>query len=101
MSLKVRQYLQKLKRDFPLRKPVSVRIREVVRSDDGSDLYGTCCDGGERFQIVIASHADESVMCDSLFHEWCHAILWPKCSVRHTDLFFKTYGMIYRHYLDD
>ncbi len=100
MPGKLQKYLRKLKRDFPLRRPVKVRTYESIVGADGGILYGVIQDKGEYFEIWIRRCPDEAIMVDTLFHEWCHAMLWPKCSRKHTDLFFKTYGQVYRHYLD-
>lgn len=99
MTPKMHKFLRKLKRDFPLRKPVRVRTYKNLTCE-GYKIYGSFRDNGDTYEISIARHEDESIMIDTLFHEWCHAMLSPKCTVRHTDLFFKTYGQVYRHYLD-
>lgn len=100
MNTRVRKYLNKLKRDFPLRKPIRVRTYDTVTNFFGDKIFGTIQDKGDRFEIWLLRHQDEDVMIDTLFHEWTHALLWPKCTSKHTDLFFKAYGAIYRHYLE-
>ncbi len=90
--------LRKLKRDFPLSKPVEVRTFGTLM--DGEDrLFGTAELVGNRYKIQIARF-DESTMIDTLWHEWTHCLLWPRCRYRHTKTFWTAYGRIYSHYQD-
>lgn len=101
MPTKVRKYLRKLRRDFPTRRPVRVHTKKEIVVD-GHKLFAQIWDAGEYIQIVRSKERNqcEDVMVDSLLHEWTHAMLWPKCSRKHSKLFWFTYGLLYRKYVD-
>lgn len=100
MHLGLQRAIRKLKRDFPLRLPVQVRTYEVLICKDRGRLFGTAEQVGNVFKICIQRHVDVSIQIDTLWHEWAHCLIWPRCRVRHTKLFFITYGEIYSHYQD-
>lgn len=91
--------LRDLKRDFPLRHPVSVRTHEALTDSDGHRLFGCVTRGESAFRILLA-RGDVSVMIDTLWHEWTHALLWPRCTQRHSKAFWTQYGKIYARYQD-
>jgi len=92
--------LRKLKRDFPLNRVVSVRTYTVLTDSDGNRLYGCMDKINEEFKICLLRHDDVSIMIDTLWHEWTHALLWPRCRFRHSKQFWQTYGKIYALYQD-
>lgn len=96
---RVRQVVRALKRDFPLDRPVCVRTFAELY-DGPHRLYGTCHLRPSGFAICLARNDDVSVMIDTLWHEWTHALLWPRCRYRHSRDFWNQYGEIYRKYLD-
>ena len=106
MHIRLRKYVAKLKRDFPL-KSASIRVRtaKILLGDPDKKgkrhrIFGTACRYEDYDLIIIERHADLSIQIDTLWHEWTHLILWPKCKYRHTKLFWCKYGEIYHHYLD-
>ena len=100
MQLGVRRAMARLKRDFPLSRPVQVRTLERLVCGKGHRLFGTANLIGERFVITLQRHADISVQIDTLWHEWTHCLIWPRCKYRHSSRFWMTYGQIYSHYQD-
>ncbi len=94
------KYLRLLKRDFPTSKPVRVRTSPDLHSEDDK-VFGTCRLMDGYFLISLDRNHVESVVIDTLFHEWVHALLWPRCKFRHTKRFWDQYGEIYRKYIDD
>lgn len=92
--------LRDLKRDFPLPHPVQVRTLDVVRFHDGSEIHGYATLRRDRFLIVIERHPDISVQIQTLWHEWTHCLIWPRCRRRHSQNFWRVYGQIYSHYQD-
>lgn len=101
MTPKVHRYIRKLKQDFPLRFPVSVRTYpKLVCVDGKTKLHGTCEFINGKFRISLSRKCTESEMIDTLWHEWAHCLLWPRCKFRHTKRFAEQYFAIYRKYLD-
>lgn len=97
---KLWRYLRKLKKDFPLRAPVRVRTKPDLTTDEGHGIFGCAVFHRGVFTIHINRNDDESVMIDTLWHEWTHCLLWPQCSRRHSKRFWQVYGEIYQRYLD-
>ncbi len=100
MTPKVRKYLRLLKRDFPLRKPVKVRTYPKLKHD-GYELHGTCDLISGVYRISLSRNFTESENIETLWHEYVHALLWPRCKYRHSKAFWECYGRIYRHYQDE
>lgn len=92
--------LRHLKRDFPLSRPVRVRTYDSVRDEEGTRLFGCASLRNGVFLIMIERHADMSVQIDTLWHEWTHCLIWPRCRRRHSKHFWRVYGQIYSHYQD-
>lgn len=104
MPKRVRKYLQKLKKDFPLRKKVRVRTFENLVDEDGkSMLYGVTWNCDDSFLIWLNRSLHEETVIDILFHEWAHCLMWsrwPRSHSKHSTAFWKIYGEIYRRYVD-
>lgn len=98
---KVWKYLRWLKRDFPLQIPVIVRTYPEIKDHSGHDLHGTCDLVNGVFRICLSRKYDEASMVETLWHEWTHCLVWPRCKYRHTRRFSDQYFAIYRKYLDD
>lgn len=101
MHIRVLRTLRTLKRDFPLPHPVRVRTVETLMLD-GHRLFGcmTMTKNDDVFLITLQRHPDISVQVDTLWHEWSHCLLWPRCKYRHSARFWAAYGQIYSHYQD-
>jgi hypothetical protein len=93
------KYVRRIKRDFPLSHPVSIRTHKSIKWRDGTVIFGDCCFRNGRFHIRVARAKDESVMVDTLFHEVAHALVWDR-EQGHKRRFWDQYGAIYRFYLD-
>lgn len=93
------KYLTRLKRDFPLDRPVSVRTYANLKCSEGQRMFGLCSLNSAGFLIKI-SHADDAVAVDTLLHEWAHALLW-EIDQSHNRRFWDQYAKIYRFYLED
>ena len=100
MLLKVRRHIAKLKRDFPLDLPVRVRTFKKLVNHSNDRLFGAAAKLNGHYEIYIQRHADASVQIDTLWHEWAHCLLWPRCRLRHSAAFWAVYGKIYSHYQD-
>lgn len=100
MDIRVRRAMAKLKRDFPLSRQVRVQTVERLVCEKGHRLFGTANLIGERFVITLQRHIDISVQIDTLWHEWTHCLVWPRCKYRHSARFWMAYGQIYSHYQD-
>lgn len=102
MHVRLRREIRSLKRDFPLRCPVSVRTFEGLHTHGCKEkIFGCVQKGPPTFEIWLERNMDVFVQIDTLWHEWTHCLLWPRCRVRHSQAFWDTYGRIYRHYQDD
>lgn len=100
MDVRLQRWVVKLKRDFPLSLPVRVRTHEVLVNSENHRLFGLVHKDEAGFHIQIQRHADVSVQIDTLWHEWTHCLIWPRCTVRHSKLFWETYGRLFAHYQD-
>jgi hypothetical protein len=93
------KYVARLKQDFPLDRPVSVRTYAKLNDASGARLFGDCSLNSKGFLLRVA-HGDEAVCVDSIFHEWSHALLWD-ADQSHKRRFWDQYSKIYRFYLED
>lgn len=93
------RYARRLKHDFPLAHPVSIRTYKTITDENGHRLFGDCELVNGKFLIRIARVDDISVAVDTLFHEWCHALVGIEHG--HKRRFFDQYGAVYRFYLED
>ena len=100
MDEQLEEALIKLKRDFPLRLPVHVETAACITCSKGSHYFGMAIEIVGVFLIVIADTYDTSQQVDTLWHEWTHCLLWPRCKYRHSARFWTAYGKIYSHYQD-
>lgn len=100
MDDRLRKWSTKLKRDFPLRGPVEIRTVQHLICKERGRLFGTADLLGTTFRITIERHPDISVQIDTLWHEWTHCLLWPRCRMRHSKAFWTQYGRIYSFYQD-
>lgn len=94
------KHLRNLKRDFPLGRPVSVRTHKSLVDHENNRIYGSADLIDDSFRINILRHEDESVCIETLWHEWVHCLLWPRCKFRHSKIFWECYGKIYTKYQD-
>lgn len=98
---KLLKHLRNLKRDFPLQHPVKVRTyKNYVDADGKTRLYGTTSFRNGVFVIELLRHRDPSIIVDTLWHEWAHALIWDEHDFSHGREFWQTYGKIYRKYQD-
>jgi hypothetical protein len=100
MDVRLEHAVESLKRDRPLPKRVSVIVVPSIDPTCASNRYGEMNLFKRGFQIKIWDHVDIGVQIDTLWHEWAHCLLYPKCKYRHSKLFWTTYGRIYSRYLD-
>ncbi len=59
-----------LRREFPLRYPITVRSKKMKDNDGTTDFIRG------RFLIEIEKHTSHTTRVDSILHEWAHAISW-------------------------
>ena len=93
------RYVSRLKKDFPLNHPVSIRTFKTIKDECGHRLFGDCELVNGKFLIRIERGEDESVAIDTIFHEWCHVLVGIEHG--HNRRFWDQYGAVYRFYLED
>ena len=93
------RYVRRLRADFPLAHPVSIRTYKTVKDENGHRLFGDCELVNGKFLIRIERGEDESVMIDTLWHEISHALVGVEHG--HKRCFWDQYSKIYRHFLED
>lgn len=98
------QCWKKLKIDFPTTKCVRVKLKARLFLD-GHRVYGVCkySEKLDTYTIHIEHNKDISIMIDTLWHEYAHALAWVQGSKtnKHCKKFFLIYGNIYRKYMDN
>lgn len=100
MHVRLLRNLKKLKRDFPLNLPVRVSTFKKLTNHSNDRLFGAAAKVNGVYEIYIQRHADISIQIDTLWHEWVHCLLWPRCRLRHSAAFWSVYGKIYSRYQD-
>lgn len=96
--------MRRLRRDFPIDRPVKLRFKEKIKDTDGSNLFGYVDTYDIYYVIYIAKYLDrmrlpQSVVVDTLFHEYAHCMAggnnhsWRR--------YFREYAKIYQLYIDE
>jgi hypothetical protein len=85
------RFLRWLRKEFPTQKPAIVRS---VNMEDDADVDLV----GGKFVIYINKRKPYSTMCDSVMHEWAHALVWFGAGreVEHSDEWGLWYAKIYQ-----
>lgn len=92
---RLRRVLRFLRKDFPTRRPVTVRIL-----DEQPGLCGLCIIDEERALIRLTRDA-EQVMIESLIEEWAHVLRHDTpmpIDNEHDGIFWAIYGAITLRY---
>lgn len=97
------RWCRELRQLCPLDRPAAVRRLRFPRDRDTrrAAITGECIDHGDRWLILIEETLDRAATAETLVHEWAHAYrdeLAPEGDGDHDDLFWTTYGSIYRSF---
>jgi hypothetical protein len=95
VDAKYRRLLAWLRRTFPLQRPACVRRVPL------KEYCGVCTFSADRkFYIQIDNRQCAQLACDSLIHEWAHALTWfSPCNDHHSAEWGIAYARLYRCYL--
>ena len=96
MPSKLQKTTAWLRRNYPTRTPLVVRVSKTL----DRDCHGVCCIGDGRALIRIASAA-ESVMLDTLLEEYCHVLRHDTPIPIHDDhdaIFWAILGQVTKHW---
>lgn len=100
MDTQLEDALLALKRDFPLPIPVHVETVACITDEEESQFFGMADKILGVFLIVITDTYDLTQQVDTLWHEWTHCLIWPRCRHRHSKQFWAACGRIYSHHQD-
>ena len=110
---KFRRILRLLRVDFPTDLPMKVRrlpSNILKRAGHKDAPFGWCSmvnsnkPKAERyFLIQINKSVPWSQQFETILHEWAHALTWHEVEVGrdHGDIFARTFGKLYRAYIED
>lgn len=95
MPTKLRSMIRWLRRHYPCKTPVIVRLSRSL-----PDVHGLCemADGRCVIRVVRSS---ETVMEDVLLEEWSHLLRWEtpvKCDDDHDAIFWAILGQVTKHW---
>lgn len=97
--------VNQLKQDFPANVPVAVNTKPFGQVlSEGKRMYGLCSWYGPNngYRITIERNQDVSIMLDTLWHEYAHALVGvPERKPHPLGKYWRTYGKIYNYYQDE
>lgn len=98
MPTKLRSMIQWLRRHYPTRTPVTVRIAKSLPG-----MHGVCEQSNGRC-IIRIERATQTVMEDVLLEEWSHCLRWD-CPIKsedddHDAIFWAILGQITKKWRD-
>ncbi len=95
-TARLRAFLRKLRKDFPTRQPVRVRLKRPHLDPDGTHAHAVTykCDG--YFEIWLHPAPPDATIKESLLHEWAHVRTWKDGALDHDTRWALDYDAIRR-----